>query len=134
MNCWSIFTAFYGLPAAITNLVGHMKCCSSSLFFVYFHLSPLFIGHNPLLEDCCYILLFQSSLSFLISLAIVHRRILLTVICSCSCSFSLCYYAFIMQEQVRKDISKSRAGGFSLSFVVLIALLGILIGYLVKRA
>ncbi|XWS77240.1 hypothetical protein CRYUN_Cryun01aG0244400 [Craigia yunnanensis] len=37
-------------------------------------------------------------------------------------------------ELIRKDISKSRAGGFSLSFVVLVALLGVLIGYLAKRA
>ncbi|XVE74039.1 hypothetical protein DITRI_Ditri11bG0167100 [Diplodiscus trichospermus] len=36
-------------------------------------------------------------------------------------------------ELMRKDISKSRAGGFSLSVVVLVALLGVLIGYLVKR-
>ncbi|XWS32359.1 hypothetical protein CRYUN_Cryun23aG0152700 [Craigia yunnanensis] len=37
-------------------------------------------------------------------------------------------------ELMKKDISNSRAGGFSLLFVVLIALLGVLIGYLVKRA
>ncbi|XP_022757037.1 vesicle-associated protein 1-3-like isoform X2 [Durio zibethinus] len=37
-------------------------------------------------------------------------------------------------ELMRKDISKSRAGGFSLSFVVLVGLLGVLIGYLVNRA
>ncbi|KAK8654578.1 hypothetical protein V6N13_128537 [Hibiscus sabdariffa] len=37
-------------------------------------------------------------------------------------------------EMMRKDISKSRSGGFSLMFVVLIGLLGVLIGYVVKRA
>ncbi|KAL4369475.1 hypothetical protein GQ457_05G000210 [Hibiscus cannabinus] len=37
-------------------------------------------------------------------------------------------------EMMRKDISKSRPGGFSLMFVVLIGLLGVLIGYVVKRA
>ncbi|GMI69684.1 hypothetical protein like AT4G00170 [Hibiscus trionum] len=37
-------------------------------------------------------------------------------------------------EMMRKDISKSRSGGFSLMFVVLVGLLGVLIGYLVKRA
>ncbi|KAK8718394.1 hypothetical protein V6N13_045629 [Hibiscus sabdariffa] len=37
-------------------------------------------------------------------------------------------------EMVRKDISKSRSGGFSLMFLVLVGLLGVLIGYLVKRA
>ncbi|KAE8715230.1 Vesicle-associated protein 1-3 [Hibiscus syriacus] len=35
-------------------------------------------------------------------------------------------------ETMRKDISKSHSGGFSLMFVVLIGLLGVLIGYLVK--
>ncbi|ESR58545.1 hypothetical protein CICLE_v10021988mg [Citrus x clementina] len=35
-------------------------------------------------------------------------------------------------EFVRKEISKSRAGGFSTVFVLLIGLLGILVGYLVK--
>ncbi|KAK8487297.1 hypothetical protein V6N11_012800 [Hibiscus sabdariffa] len=37
-------------------------------------------------------------------------------------------------EMVRKDISKSRSGGFSLMFLVLVGILGVLIGYLVKRA
>ncbi|XP_021898542.1 vesicle-associated protein 1-3 [Carica papaya] len=36
-------------------------------------------------------------------------------------------------ELMRKGISKSRAGGFSLLFVALIGLLGVLIGYLMKR-
>ncbi|XP_007052122.2 PREDICTED: vesicle-associated protein 1-3 isoform X1 [Theobroma cacao] len=36
-------------------------------------------------------------------------------------------------ELMRKEISKSRAGGFSLTFVVLLGLLGFLIGYLIKR-
>ncbi|XP_021279557.1 vesicle-associated protein 1-3 [Herrania umbratica] len=36
-------------------------------------------------------------------------------------------------ELMRKEISKSRAGGFSLSFVVLLGFLGFLIGYLIKR-
>ncbi|XP_057980140.1 vesicle-associated protein 1-3 [Malania oleifera] len=36
-------------------------------------------------------------------------------------------------ELMRKEISKSRAGGFSFIFVVLIGLLGILVGYLVKK-
>nr|KJB49080.1 hypothetical protein B456_008G113000 [Gossypium raimondii] len=36
-------------------------------------------------------------------------------------------------EQIRKDISKSRAGGFSLMFVMLVGLLGVLVGYFVKR-
>ncbi|KAL9429985.1 hypothetical protein AB3S75_025380 [Citrus x aurantiifolia] len=35
-------------------------------------------------------------------------------------------------EFVRKEISKSRVGGFSTVFVLLIGLLGILVGYLVK--
>ncbi|GMI99075.1 hypothetical protein like AT4G00170 [Hibiscus trionum] len=37
-------------------------------------------------------------------------------------------------EMMRKDISKRVAGGFSLMFVALIGLLGVLIGYLVKRS
>lgn len=37
-------------------------------------------------------------------------------------------------ELVRKEISKSRAGGISLFFVVvLVGLIGILLGYFVKR-
>ncbi|KAB2052257.1 Vesicle-associated 1-3 -like protein [Gossypium arboreum] len=36
-------------------------------------------------------------------------------------------------EQIRKDISKSRAGEFSLMFVMLVGLLGVLVGYFVKR-
>ncbi|XWS45900.1 hypothetical protein CRYUN_Cryun14cG0018900 [Craigia yunnanensis] len=36
-------------------------------------------------------------------------------------------------ELMRKEISNSRAGGFSLSFVLLVGFLGVLIGYLVKR-
>ncbi|XWS35660.1 hypothetical protein CRYUN_Cryun20dG0015700 [Craigia yunnanensis] len=37
-------------------------------------------------------------------------------------------------ELMRKEISRNRAGSFSLSFVLLVGLLGVLIGYLVKRA
>lgn len=36
-------------------------------------------------------------------------------------------------DLMRKEISKSRAGGFSLLFVVLVGLLGILAGYFVKK-
>ncbi|KAF2315383.1 hypothetical protein GH714_039081 [Hevea brasiliensis] len=36
-------------------------------------------------------------------------------------------------EQMRKQVSKNRAGGFSSSFVLLVGLFGILVGYLVKR-
>ncbi|GLT51955.1 hypothetical protein SLA2020_253250 [Shorea laevis] len=36
-------------------------------------------------------------------------------------------------EMMRKEISKSRAGGFSMLLVVLIGILGILIGYFIKR-
>jgi hypothetical protein len=40
---------------------------------------------------------------------------------------------FIEQELVRKEISRSRGGGFSLLFVVLFGLLGILVGFFVKK-
>ncbi|KAJ4727168.1 Vesicle-associated protein 1-1 [Melia azedarach] len=36
-------------------------------------------------------------------------------------------------ELMRKEISNSRAGGFSILFVLLIGLFGVLVGYLVKR-
>ncbi|KAH7577764.1 hypothetical protein ACOSP7_001212 [Xanthoceras sorbifolium] len=36
-------------------------------------------------------------------------------------------------ELVKKEISKRRAGGFSLLFVLLVGILGVLIGYLVKK-
>ncbi|XVE76940.1 hypothetical protein DITRI_Ditri13aG0021000 [Diplodiscus trichospermus] len=36
-------------------------------------------------------------------------------------------------ELMRKEISRSRTSGFSLSFVLLIGLLGVVIGYLVRR-
>ncbi|XP_009597510.1 vesicle-associated protein 1-3 isoform X2 [Nicotiana tabacum] len=36
-------------------------------------------------------------------------------------------------ELIRKEISKSNAGGFSMLFVVLVGLIGLLVGYLIKK-
>uniref|UniRef100_M1CG72 Vesicle-associated membrane protein n=1 Tax=Solanum tuberosum TaxID=4113 RepID=M1CG72_SOLTU len=36
-------------------------------------------------------------------------------------------------ELVRKEINKSNAGGVSMLFVVLIGLIGLLVGYLIKK-
>ncbi|XP_009597511.1 vesicle-associated protein 1-3 isoform X3 [Nicotiana tabacum] len=37
------------------------------------------------------------------------------------------------EELIRKEISKSNAGGFSMLFVVLVGLIGLLVGYLIKK-
>ena len=43
------------------------------------------------------------------------------------------FFFLLEQELVRKEISKRRAAGFSLMYVVVVGLISLLLGYIVKR-
>jgi hypothetical protein len=42
------------------------------------------------------------------------------------------YFLFMWQDSVRREISKRRGGGFSIIVIIIVAFIGIFLGYLMK--